>query len=97
MIRQDEPVEEKLFRNRYLVDPGRPHIRIKPHDLPSPELKAMIQLCPAGCYGELEDGRIEIATDGCLECGTCRIVTRSTGEIEWDYPRGGFGILYKFG
>jgi hypothetical protein len=42
-------------------------------------------------------GGVEISADGCVECGTCRIVTAGTGEIEWNYPRGGFGVLYKFG
>ncbi|WP_067734384.1 ferredoxin family protein [Novosphingobium naphthalenivorans] len=90
-------VEEKLFQNRYLVDAGRPHIKVKPHTTPSASLMAMITLCPAGCYSKTENGQVEVAADGCLECGTCRIVTRKTGEVEWNYPRGGFGVLYKFG
>ena len=90
-------VEEKLFQNRYLVDAGRPHIRIKPHDTPSKGLLAMTHLCPAGCYSLGDGGQVEISADGCVECGTCRIVTTATGEIEWNYPRGGFGVLYKFG
>jgi len=90
-------VEEKLFQNRYLVDAGKPHIRVKAHERPSQNLVAMVTLCPAGCYSRTEGGQVEVAADGCLECGTCRIVTSQTGEIEWNYPRGGFGILYKFG
>ncbi len=90
-------VEEKLFQNRYLVDAGRPHIKVKAHTTPSASLLAMTTLCPAGCYTQTESGQVEVAADGCLECGTCRIVTRKTGEIEWNYPRGGFGVLYKFG
>lgn len=90
-------VEEKLYQNRYLVDAGRPHIRIKPHEVPSKGLLAMTHLCPAGCYSLADGGQVEISADGCVECGTCRIVTAKTGEIEWNYPRGGFGVLYKFG
>ncbi|HZU63536.1 MAG TPA: ferredoxin family protein [Novosphingobium sp.] len=90
-------VEEKLFQNRYLVDAGRPHIRVRAHDVPSAGLLAMTTLCPAGCYAVNESGRVEVSADGCVECGTCRIVTQKTGEIEWNYPRGGFGVLYKFG
>lgn len=90
-------VENKLFFNRFVVDAGRPHITVLPHEKPSPQLRALTRLCPAGCYSENDSGRIEISTDGCLECGTCRIVTAETGEIEWRYPRGGYGILYKFG
>ncbi|WP_343222122.1 ferredoxin family protein [Novosphingobium profundi] len=90
-------VENKLFFNRYVVDAGRPHITVKPHATPSAQLRALVYMCPAGCYGETEAATIEIIPDGCLECGTCRIVTAGTGEVEWHYPRGGFGILYKFG
>ncbi|MBA3056101.1 MAG: ferredoxin family protein [Sphingomonadales bacterium] len=90
-------VEEKLFQNRYLVDAGRPHIKVKAHDVPSAGLLAMVHLCPAGCYSATESGQVEVAADGCVECGTCRIVTHGTGELEWNYPRGGFGVLYKFG
>ena len=42
-------------------------------------------------------GPVEIIPDGCLECGTCRVLGEPTGEIEWSYPRGGYGVLFKFG
>ena len=42
-------------------------------------------------------GQVEIASDGCLECGTCRVLREPTGEITWNYPRGGYGVLFKFG
>ncbi len=90
-------VEEKLFQNRYLVDPGRPHIKVRPHEKPSRALLALLHTCPAGCYAANDKGQVEIIADGCIECGTCRILTASTGEIEWNYPRGGYGILFKFG
>ncbi|HYP63649.1 MAG TPA: ferredoxin family protein [Acidocella sp.] len=90
-------VEEKLFQNRYLVDAGRPHITIKAGDTPSAALRSLVTTCPAGCYSLTDKGQVEIAADGCMECGTCRVVTAKTGEIEWHYPRGGYGILYKFG
>jgi ferredoxin like protein len=90
-------VEQKLFQNRYIVDGGRPHIVVKPHDKPSKELLSLTRVCPAGCYTQSEQGQVEISTDGCLECGTCRVVCAPTGEIEWTYPRGGYGVMFKFG
>lgn len=90
-------VESKLFSNRYLVDGKHPHIKVKPHDKPSKALVSLTHICPAGCYSMNDKGQVEIAVDGCLECGTCRIVCAPTGEIEWSYPRGGFGVLFKFG
>lgn len=90
-------VEEKLFQNRYLVDAGRPHIRIRPHETPSRALVSLTHACPAGCYSRNDKGQVEITPDGCVECGTCRVLTAKTGEIEWNYPRGGFGVQFKFG
>jgi ferredoxin like protein len=90
-------VEEKLYQNRYLVDAGRPHIKVLPHETPSAELLSLVRMCPAGCYSQNDGGQVEITVDGCLECGTCRIVTAETGEVQWTYPRGGYGVLFKFG
>ncbi|BBF92521.1 ferredoxin family protein [Blastochloris tepida] len=94
----DEPrVEDKLFQNRYLVDAGRPHVKIRAHIEPSPELLALIKICPARCYELNAKGQVEVAPDGCMECGTCRVIAEPTGDIEWGYPRGGYGVLFKFG
>jgi ferredoxin like protein len=90
-------VEQKLFQNRYLVDGGRPHIQVRAHDMPSPLLLSLTHVCPAGCYSQADSGQVEISVDGCVECGTCRIVCGPSGEITWNYPRGGFGVAYKFG
>jgi ferredoxin like protein len=90
-------VEGKLYTNRYLVDAGHPHIKVKPHEKPSKALLSLTHTCPAGCYSLNDKGQVEIAVDGCLECGTCRVVCAATGDIEWNYPRGGFGVLFKFG
>ncbi|MDR2208548.1 MAG: ferredoxin family protein [Azoarcus sp.] len=89
-------VEEKLFQNRYRVDTGRPHIRIVDTSICDKcGLKPCTVCCPAGCW-QIEHGKVEVVTDGCLECGTCRIVC-DLKNVDWNYPRGGFGILFKFG
>lgn len=90
-------VEGKLFQNRYLVDEGRPHIEVKPHSTPSKPLLSLLKVCPAGCYSMNDTDQVEVVTDGCLECGTCRVVCAKTGDLEWTYPRGGFGVMFKFG
>lgn len=90
-------VEEKLYQNRYQVDAGKPHITVNPHETPSANLLAMTKICPAGCYAETDAGQVEIVADGCMECGTCRVLCEETGEITWNYPRGGYGVLFKFG
>ncbi len=94
----DTRMEERLYQNRYLVDEGRPHISINQNpEGDSAALKALTRICPAGCYTFDEADRVQIASDGCMECGTCRVVCQATGEIEWSYPRGGYGVLFKFG
>lgn len=90
-------VEDKLFQNRYLVDAGKPHIKVREHTVPSAALLALTTVCPARCYETNEKGQVEITPDGCMECGTCRVLCEASGEVEWNYPRGGYGVLYKFG
>ena len=43
------------------------------------------------------DGRVLFSYEGCVECGTCRIVCNEFDNVEWTYPRGGYGIQYRFG
>lgn len=90
-------VEDKLFQNRYLVDAGRPHITVHPHEKPSAALVALTTVCPAKCYEMNDKGQVEVTPDGCMECGTCRVLCEAAGDISWDYPRGGYGVLFKFG
>jgi len=54
--------------------------------------------CPAQVYRwEAEESLISIAFEGCLECGTCRSGGCPWENIEMRYPRGGFGVQYRFG
>lgn len=89
-------VEERLFQNRYRVDTGRAHIRIKDtRACDGCDPKPCVVCCPAGAW-RLEEGKVDLVADGCLECGSCRIVCERD-NVDWNYPRGGFGILFKFG
>ena len=79
-------IERKLSLNTYNVDADRAHIRIIDHQVClSCVRQQCINCCPATCY------------EGCVECGTCRIVCNEFDNIEWTYPRGGFGIQYRLG
>jgi len=90
-------IEDKLYQNRYLVDAGRAHIKVREHTVPSVPLLALLTACPARCYELSDKGQVEITVDGCVECGTCRVIAEPSGDIEWSYPRGGYGVLFKFG
>ncbi len=92
-------VEEKLFQNRYRVDAGRSHIEIIDPAVCQHACKdkACTVCCPAGCYTEENTGGVVLITDGCLECGSCRVICTDHRNVDWEYPRGGYGILFKFG
>ena len=92
-------VAEQLFQNRYRVDAGRPHIRIKQPDLCRTECgtQSCTYVCPASCYKAEGNGSVTLITDGCLECGSCRIICNEHANVAWEYPRGGYGVLFKFG
>jgi ferredoxin like protein len=92
-------VEDKLFQNRYRVDAGRPHIKIKDANVCVSECqdKSCTYVCPASCYTLEGNGAVTLITDGCLECGSCRIICSEHVNVDWEYLRGGHGILFKFG
>lgn len=90
-------IEEKLFLDRYVVDEDNPHLKIRDQELCQKcEKKQCLYACPAGVY--TWDGKqITVAYADCLECGTCRVICREKNNIDWKYPRGGYGVSYKFG
>lgn len=91
-------IERKLSLNTYNVDPDRAHIRIIDADICRVCVRQQcINGCPATCYTPQQDGTVLFSYEGCVECGTCRIVCNEFTNIEWTYPRGGFGIQYRHG
>ncbi|MBP8979762.1 MAG: 4Fe-4S dicluster domain-containing protein [Syntrophobacterales bacterium] len=75
---------------------GPPHIRIREGREGDPRLRKMTTICPAGLYGETEGGKVSLTVDGCLECGTCRLVC-SPEVLSWEYPEGGTGVQFRYG
>lgn len=90
-------LEDKLFLDRYIVDEEHAHLKIKDTaKCRECEKKQCVSVCPADVYTWEED-HIEVAYIDCLECGTCRVACDEFNNIEWKYPRGGFGVMFKFG
>lgn len=52
-------------------------------------------VCPAGLY-VWENEQIVFNCEGCLECGSCHVVC-PYGAVTWRYPRGGYGVQYRWG
>lgn len=90
-------IEEKLGRNRFKPDEANSHIQINKEPGQQEELRRLCLACPAGLYKINEAGVLQFDHLGCLECGTCRVL--SSGRIikTWNYPLGGFGISFRDG
>ncbi len=43
------------------------------------------------------DNSVRFDYAGCLECGTCRILGLDTALEKWEYPRGTFGVEFRYG
>jgi ferredoxin like protein len=91
-------LEDKLYRNRYEVDEGNPHIKMREEVCQGCERRICLYICPAKVYVQKADDpeRVIANYQNCLECGTCRLACEREG-IEWSFPRGGKGIKYRFG
>lgn len=89
-------VDVKLGVNKFYVDEENPHIVVKKvPDLT--EFKKLVLACPAGLYKLMDDGTVRFDYAGCLECGTCKVLCGSTILEKWEYPRGTFGVEFRYG
>jgi ferredoxin like protein len=89
-------VAEKLSVNKYELDEGVPHISVDNAICQQQcQLKPCLFVCPANVYTE-QNGEIMVDWAGCLECGTCKVACPSAA-LHWEYPRGGFGVIYRHG
>lgn len=91
-------VDEKLAVDKFYVDEDTAHIVLR--ELDPEDMMAFHTLelaCPAGLYECLPDGAVRFDYAGCLECGTCRILCGATILEKWEFPRGTFGVEYRYG
>jgi ferredoxin like protein len=71
------------------------HIRVNRDICQACIHRACTFACPAACYQWNEErSRIDFAYEACLECGTCLLIC-DKGALEWNYPKGGFGVRYR--
>jgi ferredoxin like protein len=88
-------VNDKLLRTRFVVDSGRPHITVDSSACATCASGPCLTVCPVQCF-QRERERLVFSYENCVECGSCRIVCPKDA-VSWDYPRGGFGVCYRFG
>jgi len=88
-------IDDKLALNLFHVDKD-PHIRLDQEICRRCPHKLCTYVCPVENYTiDGDNNNVVFSWEGCLECGTCRIVC-DQGAIAWDYPRGGCGVSYRF-
>lgn len=88
-------IKAKLGLDVFKVDTER-HISVNQEICRNCAEHYCLCVCPAHVYSLNEQGEIEMDLDGCLECGTCRIACLRNA-LDWNYPRGGFGVQFRFG
>jgi electron transfer flavoprotein-quinone oxidoreductase len=80
-------VAERVAKLKY-DDDRQSHIKVTHPE--SEFMKKLVTLCPTKCYS-LEDGKVVLQHEACIECGTC------AKETEWRHPRGEKGVVYQYG
>lgn len=90
-------IDDRIFTLKYYVDEEYAHLKIRdPRVCKACLEKPCLSFCPAGVYRLDRRGEITVGYQACVECGSCRVACPYL-NIEWDYPRGGYGVAYKFG
>jgi len=97
MAKEQLTLEDKLYLVKFKPD-EKSHLVIKEMEVCAAKCeKACTRFCPAGVYKWDEVNRYMIVNyEECFECGSCRI-SCPFGNIDWRYPRGGFGVQFRYG
>jgi len=98
MINDSLSIDDLLMVDKFNVDEDSAHIVLKkltPEDMS--EFHKLELACPAGLYKYDEKGTGLFDYAGCLECGSCRILCGTTILEKWEFPRGTFGVEYRYG
>jgi ferredoxin like protein len=88
-------IKDKLGLDTYKVA-KESHLQVNGELCKNCEGKCCLYICPARVYTLDEKGDVHIEFEACLECGTC-LIACVHDAILWNYPKGGFGVHYKYG
>jgi ferredoxin like protein len=91
----DVNITAKLGKDTIKVDSEK-HIKPNMEICKNCRERVCLYVCPAHVYTQSANGEIVLELDGCLECGTCKIACPNNA-LDWDYPRAGYGVQYRFG
>jgi len=90
-------VDERVGLDRFEFD-EEPFITVDTDVCRTCEAKPCLYVCPSKVY-HLEKGALVYNTEGCIELGACAVVCKHIGKdaIHWSYPRGSYGVEFRFG
>lgn len=89
-------VEDKLGVDKFNVNEEESHILVDKQYPDPAEVGRVVRICPAALYKQ-EGDKVRFDYLGCLECGTCRILSGGKLVQEWKHPLGAFGITFRQG
>ena len=89
-------VDDKLGTVKFVTDEHNPHIYINEDYADEAEIKRLVMACPAELY-KYTDGKLTFNHEGCLECGTWRVISGGKGVKSWTHPQGAMGVEFHKG
>ncbi len=87
-------IEDKLGLDVFHTDEVNAHIEVDLESTDMEEIRKLVLACPAKCY-KYEDEKFSFSYLGCLECGTCRVLSHDKLIKSWNHPHGEIGVTYK--
>jgi len=90
------PIDDKLAVNLFNTDDHNSHIDVDLQYADEDEKMKLVLACPAGCY-KIIDGQFSFSHLGCLECGTCRVLSHDKVVKAWNHPESGVGVSFRQG
>jgi ferredoxin like protein len=89
-------IEEKIALDAIKND-KESHIKLDQEKCGACKKRVCIAICPGHLYTHNEEtGEMVVEYAGCLECGSCMIACTS-GAVTWEYPKGEYGVQYRYG
>ena len=89
-------VEAKLGLDLFHTDEENSHIDVDLECKEEEEIRKLVLACPAECYKYI-DGKFSFSYLGCLECGTCRVLSHDKIVKGWKHPHGEIGVSFRQG
>ncbi|MCR4672347.1 MAG: ferredoxin family protein [Lachnospiraceae bacterium] len=90
-------IDDKLGLDMFHTDELNSHIQVNKECKDQEEIRKLLLACPAECYKVDEAGNLQFSHLGCLECGTCRVLSLGKVVEDWNYPMGTKGVFYRQG